>query len=256
MAEYDGYSMSNNAREAYVNGEMPMSKWTKTAILEVIEEQGYNADILKKYPANALKSALLKQTSWHHTSAKYNRTDFYSVDFDRLEPEKIEYTLERIKNCIENQAKAKAKEKEQPKVEKIYIAEFYTWEKRHITGTATITGTSKDGKWLIDEDGNKHNMFAGKCKSFKEINRAELAKIKAAHQKSIDKARLFNYQKKFKTLSGFMKSEKVDYAEIKTAVETRIKQLKAVNCTSYKLAEAQKALETVNEILKAGEKKC
>ena len=33
---YHGYSMSNNAKEAYENGEMPLSKWTKTAIIDAI----------------------------------------------------------------------------------------------------------------------------------------------------------------------------------------------------------------------------
>ena len=248
MAGYDGYSMSNNAREAYDNGEMPISKWTKTAILEAIEEQGYNADILKKYPANALKSALLKQTSWHHTSAKYNRIDFYSVDFDRLEPEKIEYTLERLKNCVENQAKAK--EKEQPKVEKIYKAEFYIWKRGHINGTEILTGKSTDDKWLIDDNGNRHNMLAGKCKSYKQIDRAELAKITADNQKIRDKESLFYYQKKYKTLNGFIKSEKVNYSEIKKTIEARIKQLEAAKCTSYTMIEAKKALEVVNEFIK------
>ncbi|MBQ7321351.1 MAG: hypothetical protein IJW99_04575 [Clostridia bacterium] len=27
---YDGYSMSNNARDAYAGGEMPLSKWSRT----------------------------------------------------------------------------------------------------------------------------------------------------------------------------------------------------------------------------------
>ena len=27
---YDGYSMSNNARDAYSGGEMPLSKWSRT----------------------------------------------------------------------------------------------------------------------------------------------------------------------------------------------------------------------------------
>jgi len=29
MSGYDGYSMSNNAVDAYENGEKPISKWTK-----------------------------------------------------------------------------------------------------------------------------------------------------------------------------------------------------------------------------------
>ena len=39
MAGYYFYSMSNNALDAYRRGEMPMSKWTKKAILQRLEEQ-------------------------------------------------------------------------------------------------------------------------------------------------------------------------------------------------------------------------
>lgn len=34
MAGYYGYSMSNNAVEAYKSGEKPFSKWTKTEIIK------------------------------------------------------------------------------------------------------------------------------------------------------------------------------------------------------------------------------
>jgi hypothetical protein len=37
MAGYNGWSMSNNAVDAYENGEMPLSKWNKEAILDAIE---------------------------------------------------------------------------------------------------------------------------------------------------------------------------------------------------------------------------
>ncbi len=39
MAGYDGYRMSNNAVQAYEDGEMLMSKWTKTAIIASTKEQ-------------------------------------------------------------------------------------------------------------------------------------------------------------------------------------------------------------------------
>ena len=38
MTGYVGYSMSNNAVDAYNAGEMPFSKWTKTAILKDVAE--------------------------------------------------------------------------------------------------------------------------------------------------------------------------------------------------------------------------
>lgn len=92
---YDGYSMSNNARAAYEDGEMPLSKWTKEAIcvrIDVVlaenflpEEIGFTLELLKSLPASALKDLVLRRCGWHHTSDRYNRTDFYDVSVAALE---------------------------------------------------------------------------------------------------------------------------------------------------------------------------
>lgn len=84
-AGYSGYSMSNNAVDAYAGGEKPISKWTKSDILQEIYDLDYSQDIIdvaKSLPVKALKSIFLYQSSWHHTSKMYNRTDFYSVRSD------------------------------------------------------------------------------------------------------------------------------------------------------------------------------
>ena len=39
MSGYYRYSMSNNAKDAYKNGVMPYSKWTKKAILRVLKRK-------------------------------------------------------------------------------------------------------------------------------------------------------------------------------------------------------------------------
>lgn len=83
MAGYNGYSMSNNAVDAYENGEMPFSKWTKVALLEkykeLCEEESIKCYDLSKVNAKVLKDALLRCSSWHHTSSMFNQTDFYSI---------------------------------------------------------------------------------------------------------------------------------------------------------------------------------
>lgn len=90
MAGYDGCSMSNNARSAYACGEKPISKWTKTEILEAIKEiaeeneLNFDFDLLKKVSVKVLKSELLVKSSWHHTSKFYNCTDFYSLDETKI----------------------------------------------------------------------------------------------------------------------------------------------------------------------------
>lgn len=87
MAGYNGYSMSNNAVQAYECGEKPYSKWTKSDILGEIP-----GDLLgsaKKLTLSELKGLFLHRTSWHHTSSHYNRTDFYSVEADGVTADQI-----------------------------------------------------------------------------------------------------------------------------------------------------------------------
>lgn len=88
MSGYCGFSMSNNAVDVYRCGEMPLSKWLKTdlinAIEDVIEDK---ADIakFKKLTVKQLKEYFLYESSWHHTSKMYNETSFYSIDEDNID---------------------------------------------------------------------------------------------------------------------------------------------------------------------------
>ena len=91
MAGYrQDFSMSNNAYYAYQDGEMPLSKWTKSAILagikSIASEDNIEVDFdgLKKLSKTQL-SRCLKCTSWHHTSSFYNKTSFYSINIDWLD---------------------------------------------------------------------------------------------------------------------------------------------------------------------------
>ena len=105
MAGYYGYSMSNNAVYAYLDNKMPISKWSKKKIFEVIEEKLQDEDFreeypisneiiekLKKVPLKILKVEILVSNEWHHTSKFYNCTDFYEVDFDYI----MDLTTEKI----------------------------------------------------------------------------------------------------------------------------------------------------------------
>lgn len=100
MAGYHGYSMSNNAIQAYNSGKRPWSRWTKTLILEDVKALTIDAHeeceedkeeleslkkkfkVLSKCSTDILRKHLLKYTGWHHTSSRYNKTDFYEVDED------------------------------------------------------------------------------------------------------------------------------------------------------------------------------
>lgn len=94
---YDGYAMSNNARMAYEDCEMPFSKWTKTELLSAIKSYNVSADIilaLQKHNTDTLRRELLMYSGWHHTSEYYNKTNFYAIDADKVN----ELTVNRIDN--------------------------------------------------------------------------------------------------------------------------------------------------------------
>ena len=82
MNGYIGYSMSVRAAEAYENGSAPLSKWTKERAARVLLENGVNFDAERFFSGDWKKE--LAFDSWHHTSKFFNRTDFYSFDFDEL----------------------------------------------------------------------------------------------------------------------------------------------------------------------------
>lgn len=86
MAGYHNFSMSNNAVDAYENGEMPLSKWSKKAILAAVAAAAPDAlPLLSNCPLAVLRAHVLERSSWHHTSSHYNKTDFFALDEFALE---------------------------------------------------------------------------------------------------------------------------------------------------------------------------
>lgn len=153
MSGYYGYSMSNNAVAAYAGGEKPLSKWTKQAILEAIEEiDSVKATIYSKLKKFQLEK-LLSYSSYHHTSSYYNTTDFYVLDIDKLE----KYSFEQLKSI---EKKKVEKEKEEK-----YSAEVQIWggTRKHpkMLGTKIVSGIKK-GDWLVDNNGNRYKLTANK----------------------------------------------------------------------------------------------
>ena len=112
---YIGKSMSVNARSAYSNGEMPLSKWTKSAILEVIaDEVEEKLELVKKLTAAELRRYFLRRTAWHHTGAFYSETVFYEIDFDYLE----KFTAEDAEDIISRRKPRQKREKSVIEAEK------------------------------------------------------------------------------------------------------------------------------------------
>ena len=77
---YVGQSMSVRARNAYQSGEKPKSKWTKSAIMEELEDLfGDAASGFNKFSKQDLFNNICRYSSYHHTGLYANVTNFYSV---------------------------------------------------------------------------------------------------------------------------------------------------------------------------------
>ncbi len=134
MAGYYGYSMSNNAVDAYENGEMPKSKWTKSAMLDAIKEMFEDGEVsndnvsfemIKTMPKNVIFDCYFERSSWHHTSSKYNRTDFYSLSLSALNRYSNDELTEYVKTEKERTSKQKEGEEETPQGK--YLCSFNYW---------------------------------------------------------------------------------------------------------------------------------
>lgn len=167
MAGYSGFSMSNNAVEAYENGEKPISKWSKKDILNSIDNAIENGELvlncskdkLRKVPVALLKELCLTCSSWHHTSNYYNRTDFYAVDLQKVElltDESIEDRM-KSKDAVEI-------------TEEIWKCAFLEWSgtRKHPKATEVVEEGIIRGEWFFRKDGSKKKVTAN---GFRRIER-------------------------------------------------------------------------------------
>lgn len=168
MAGYNGWSMSNNAINAYKNGEKPLSKWKKSDIFEAIEESEIelkcSIEKLKKLPVKTLKNICLIKSSWHHTSSHYNKTDFYTID---------EYNLENLTNekLDELIAKNKADKKQDKTTEEKWKCAFLEWSgtRKHPKATEIIEEGIVKGDWFYRKNGTKKKTTANGFKFIEKI---------------------------------------------------------------------------------------
>lgn len=97
---YVGQSMSVRAKQAYENGEKPLSKWTKQEIILAMEENDYSQKLIDKartMSLNELKEKALEYSSWHHTGKFANSTNFYSLKDEEDLEELLFYNREEEK---------------------------------------------------------------------------------------------------------------------------------------------------------------
>jgi len=79
MAGYDGFSMSNNAREARRQGKFPATILGK--------QLGVSAAAIRQF---------LSPVEWHHASKEFNQTDFYEMPEWADDDETIEFDLDAL----------------------------------------------------------------------------------------------------------------------------------------------------------------
>lgn len=112
---YVGASMSVRAKTAYESGEMPMSKWTRGAIISAIRDYCADFDLAYNPEIETMSRAKLADTyleykSWHHTGRFARETEFFGLnedavcaDFPEMTPDQI---AERDEKAAEVQAAA------------------------------------------------------------------------------------------------------------------------------------------------------
>lgn len=115
---YVGASMSVRAKAAYESGEMPMSKWTRGAIISAIKDYcadfdlAYNPEIETMSRAK-LAEAYLEYKSWHHTGRFARETEFFGLNEDAVCANFPEMTPEQIAERNDTMATLKTAEAEQ-----------------------------------------------------------------------------------------------------------------------------------------------
>ena len=170
MAGYNGFSMSNNAVDAYENGEKPLSRWTKADILEAISDYAeenalkINMDLLKKVSAKVMKLKFLRNSSWHHTSLMYNRTEFYRLDKSEVD----ELTDKKI-NLLIQESKQKEEKVEEP-IE-TWECDYLVWSgsRKHPRATEKRAIGKIKGNWFYLPDGSKKSIYANGFKMVRKI---------------------------------------------------------------------------------------
>jgi hypothetical protein len=166
MAGYYNFSMSNNAIQAYSEGEKPYTKWTKSDILQALKVEikesiiELKADIktIEKISLENLKTYCLRRSSWHHTSNRFNKTDFYTCDFSSLEA----LTESEIITIIARQKIKAVKEITEPK-KIMKKCRFLTWEgtRKYPKPIEHIEVCEILGNWAITSQGKKSTKGNG-----------------------------------------------------------------------------------------------
>lgn len=176
MSGYD-YSQwrSNRAVAAEERGLRPISRWRRSElVLAIAQKIGIDPqaakELTKGYTFDQLKKELLVCCEWHHTGAKYRKTDYYGV------------TVKSQDELMEALAKIPAKSSKPVKSCETYgVAEWVSFVPAYGRGGSSWrpvhhrAGMRRDGNrlWFIDNKyKGKYKMLTAKGLTFTECSQA------------------------------------------------------------------------------------
>ena len=176
MAGYSGFSMSNNAVDAYDNGEKPLSKWSKAEILQEIriyaKENNINIDMekLNKVSLPVLRESFLYKTAYHHTSKFYNSTDFYAIDFDTVNEMVDLESVQKLLELTEEEKMLKKQEKKEDSPE-MWECAYLVWggTRAHPKATEQTAIGEVRGNWFYLPEGGKKSIKANGFRFIRQI---------------------------------------------------------------------------------------
>ena len=254
---YDGKRMSNRAVEAYENGEMPLSKWNKATLIEAIEENAIennveiSSDDLRKLTAKELQENFLDNTSWHHTGALYNKTNFYKLNEDAV----LQFNEDTLDEIISNRLPIRKLSDEEKKAKQRYKTVLEESKEIYdkldlifnsgVIGLSTFAGVEK--RW----ENGKLNLEETYQQALKAIKEKDSSKVKQwealpeGHWRKED-VELFN-----NNLSEYAKKQYLTQNARKKTILEKIKK-NISNPTSnpdirYSLSDSQGEKITKNE---------
>lgn len=177
---YINYSMSERAAQAYESGLKPLSKWTKSEIIEnVVEFGAWSEGELKKYPKAILVECFLVYAEWHHTGKLYNETMFWGINEDTASvhaTEMIEGRFRLYKESLVARKRITPKET----VTKAYI-EFEQWE-----GSRKYGSFVKHAEYALLAGGNAYLLHG-----FKKMTGSHILWVKKFQRAPRGTAKIF-----------------------------------------------------------------
>lgn len=171
MSGYDGYSMSNNAVDAYRNGNMPLSKWSKSGLVDGVKEACRELNIDSTYFLTWNKDelmTLLSYSEWHHTGGDFKQTDFYAIDEEKVQ----KHFEEKTKPEIEKKKAVKSEIEPHAYYHGTYkVTEYHPTSKynRYNEYWYAFTNGVKKGNWMILADGTKKKFTNCKIEKVSKV---------------------------------------------------------------------------------------